>query len=336
MTDREGEGLLRRLRKAGLVVLLATLAVTALWWGAGRLTAASRSLTVRTLGGVEPSRPSSAPAEDGELRVLTWNLAHGRGDARPGLLRNWSGGSVEERAARLARIALILRQLDADVVVLNEVDFRSSWSGGLNQAEVLARAAGYPTLVQQTNYDVRLPFASFWFGNVLLTRLPVRGVERLAIPPHRRIERILVGAKRASLVRLDTGDGPVDVVPVHLEPRSEATRLGAVPVFAAAREREPAPMILAGDFNTSPAGWPGAADRTAVSELLERGWRSPRALGPPGPREWTFETFDLARAIDWVLVEPPLRAARARVIRGVGELSDHAPVVSAVMTDSVG
>lgn len=319
-------GRLGSLRRVLGVLLLALLVVTLLWWVGGRVTAESRRLAVREL------KVASGPLAraDSTLRILAWNLAHGRGDEGPGLLRNWRGGSAGERAARLARIADVLERADADVVVLNEVDFRSSWSGGVNQAEVLARAAGYPIRVEQRNYDVRLLLASFSFGNALLSRLPVREARWLDIPPHSRIEAAALGAKGASVVRIESPLGPVAVIPVHLEARSGRTRRAAVPVFRGVRAREPAPVILAGDFNASPAGWPGAAEPTLLGELLDLGWRSPRALGSPSPEEWTFPTYAPERAVDWILVEPPLRAGDVRVLKEVERLSDHAPVLAVV------
>lgn len=292
----------------------------------GRTTAGDRRLSVHRRDAAGVSAPDSAAAS--ELRVLAWNVAHGRGNAAPGLLRNFRGGSEEERVARLARIAAVLRRADADVVVLNEVDFDASWSGGLNQAEVLARAAGYRTRVEQRNYDARLPFATFSFGNALLARAPVRDARWVDLPPHSGLEALAAGAKSASVVRLDTRIGPVSVVPIHLEVRSAETRRAALPVLARLPGDESPPIVLAGDFNASPPGWPGAGDSTVVGELLDRGWQSPRARGAPGPVELTYPMFDPRRAIDWILVEPPLRVVEARVVDVDPELSDHAPVLA--------
>lgn len=317
------EGMARGRRILG-VLALAFLAVTLAWWSWGRITVDGRRLVVRRAAEVTAPPPDTAA----EIRILTWNLAHGRGDEGPGLLRNFRGGDLEDRIVRLGRIATVLRDADAHVVVLNEVDFRASWSQGLNQPEVLARTAGYGTWVQQTNYDLRLPFGVLSFGNAVLSRLPVREAGYVELPPHSRLEAIAVGAKAASILRLETTRGPISVVPVHLEPRSAETRLEAVPVFRRLASRESAPLILAGDFNSSPPGWPGAGERTAVGELLALGWRSLRASGGPGSGEWTYPTFEPARAIDWVLAEPPLEVVEARVVEAPDELSDHAPVLA--------
>ena len=326
------------LRRAGRILLLAVLALIVGWWAVGRITADSRRLEIHRVAVGEVGGSDPLGEGSGRIRVLTWNIAHGRGDVGYGLFRNFRGGGDEARLVRLIRIADVIRRADPDVVVLNEVDFQAVWSGGVNQAEILARATGFRIWVEQRNYDLQLPFAVLEFGNALLTSVPVDTASWLQIPPHRWLEAVTVGAKAASMIRLDAAVGPLGVIPVHLEVRGAETRRGAVPVLEEAREREPAPLLLAGDFNAAPPDWPqtgelaGATEveSTVVGALLERGWRSPRASGPPGPDAWTYPVPEPDRAIDWGLAEPPLEILEARVLRGTEGRSDHAPVLAVI------
>lgn len=345
-------------------IVLALLLLTAGWWAVGRVTAESRRLEVRHVavedaagsvgGGAAGDGPMVRALEDevegsgsegaGRIRVLTWNIAHGRGDVGYSLFRNFRGGGEETRLVRLFRIAQVIRSVDPDVVVLNEVDFQALWSGGVNQAEILARATGLRIWVEQRNHDLQLPFAVLEFGNALLTSIPLDTATWVRIPPHRWIEAAAVGAKSASMIRLDAPVGPLAVIPVHLDFRGTDTRMGAVPALERARERESAPLVLAGDFNAAPPAWPQTGDladvpgveRTVVGALLDRGWRSPRTLGPPGPEAWTYPVPAADRAIDWVLVEPPLEVLEARVLGGTAGLSDHAPVLSVIQVPGPG
>lgn len=323
--DREGRGAARRGAGAALLAL-ATLTVA--WAGVVRVTADGRALAVHPPA-AEGSATAARSATADTLRVLAWNIAHGRGDLVQGTLQNFRAGRAETRAARLAGIAGVIREADADVVVLNEVDFRAAWSHGLNQAEALARAAGYPARVEQRNFDFALLFADFAFGNAVLTRLPVRGVRPLALPPRSRVEAALIGAKSAAAVELRTAAGPVAVVPIHLEFRDEDTRVAAVEPILELADHAP-PLILAGDFNTAPGGWPRAHGPTAVDALREAGWHSPRAARDPARATLTFPSPDPAAAIDWVLAGPPLRVLDARVLTGRPTLSDHLPVLAVI------
>lgn len=318
--------------RLALAALGVFLLVAVVWWAVGRLGADDRRLEIRRTDIAADPGPAVDPSVLAdtltELRILTWNVAHGRGAAASGVFANWKGGGRQAREARLDSIGRVLRGLDAHVVILNEVDFRASWSRGVNQAAVLSRTAGYPIRVEQRNYDLRLPFAVFAFGNAVLSRLPVEEARWVDIPPHSGLEAALLGAKSASVVRLDAGSDGVSVVPIHLDPRSGDTRVAAVPVLKKLRAVEEPPLVLAGDFNAAPPGWAPEreADSTVVGELLEAGWRSPRASGERSPRELTYPVLDKSRALDWILVEPPLRVREARVLSGTEELSDHEAV----------
>lgn len=325
MDIERGRHRVRGWRAVAFVVLVLVVTSVA-WWAVGRLTLENRKVTVREWDGAV-----TAPADSlRTLRVLAWNIAHGRGDVGLGLFRNWWGGSPEVRIARMAHIADVVERVAPDLLILNEVDFDSHWSGGVNQAEVLARTLGYPYWVEQRNYDLRLPFATLSFGNAVLSRFPIESARWVDIPPHSGLEALVVGAKGASVVRFQTPAGPLAVVPVHLEVRSSDTRLSAVPVLDSLRLEEAVPIVLAGDFNSSPSEWPGGERETALGKLLDLGWRSPRAEGSPDPPEWTYPSYGLVRGIDWVLVAPPLQVLEARVVEGAQALSDHLPVISVV------
>lgn len=340
-----------RVRKTLTILMLAVAVLVLLWWAFGRITSGSRRVTLHHLpetsvigeASFQPSEVAAIPDSSSRvwetspdtgstfhLRLLAWNIAHGRGDVRQGWVNNWKGGTREERISRLMRISHFIHQVDADVVVLNEVDFSAEWSGGLNQAEIVARIDGYPWWVEHRNYDLHLPLHSYTFGNALLSRVPILTAEWIEIPPHSLVEAVILGAKSSSLVTLETGEGPLSVIPVHLEVRSRETRLSAAPVFDSVGRAEPHPVILAGDFNSSPSGWPGAHAGTLLDSILSLGWTSPRALGNPEPGELTFPTPNLQDARDWILVEPPLRVVEARVLHEAQDLSDHAPVLATI------
>lgn len=306
------------------VVLLSAFVITVLWWAWGRATASERRLALR-----EDPGAVAAQVDSGPIRILSWNIAHGRGDREPGLLRNWRG-SRSERLARLRRIADVIRNVDADVVVLNEVDFDAGWSHGVNQAQFLAEATGYPFRVEQRNFDVRTPFESWAFGNALLSRFPIEQAHWVELPAYSLLEEWLVGSKEAAVVVLDASGARIAALPVHLSFRSEETRLAAIPVLDSVAGALDPPLVLAGDFNTAPPGWPDVADTTAVGRLLELGWTSPRAVSAPTPAELTFPTYAPAESRDWILAELPLRMLESRVVEGAAALSDHAPVVAVV------
>ena len=116
---------------------------------------------------------SASPA----LRVVSFNLAHGRGPTDD----NWEEPGMD-KWDRIQKIAKLLKTLDADVVVLNEVDFNSSWSGGQDQAAAIATEAEYPYLVEQRNLDFRVLHRRWNFGNAILSKSPIHSAPGSLLP----------------------------------------------------------------------------------------------------------------------------------------------------------
>jgi endonuclease/exonuclease/phosphatase family metal-dependent hydrolase len=287
--------------------------------------AANRAVRPWTVVRVVAEDVATAPAEmvsPNRLLVVAYNIAHGRGQART----NWVDN--DERQARLGEIAGVLRDVDADIVVLNEVDFASVWSAHINQAESIARLAGYPYRVEQRNLDAAVPFVSLRFGNAVLSKYPIIDAQRVAYPGLRPWESMLVGHKEGVVATIMLPGGRwVRVAGVHLEHRDEGVRIASAEMIAALTGNDDVPLIAAGDFNSTRVDLPKARPvdgTTAVSRLLDgHAWKA-----RPGPMQATFPATDPDREIDWILATPQCTVGD-RSTTG-GDLSDHLAVIAEV------
>ena len=72
------------------------------------------------------------------LKVLTFNMAHGRGNSFHQLLQ-----STDETLGNLDAIALMLTREQPDVVALQEADGPSFWSGNFNHLAYLAERSSH-------------------------------------------------------------------------------------------------------------------------------------------------------------------------------------------------
>ncbi|MCG8653568.1 MAG: endonuclease/exonuclease/phosphatase family protein, partial [Pirellulales bacterium] len=117
-------------RRLLTLLLLGIVAVLVIPFGVSRARSSDRRLRLIQLDNV-----GQLPPRRRALRIACYNIAHGRGLAAS----NGAGGTKQQRLERLDAIADQLRQMDADVVVLNEVDFDCSWSQHVDQAAYLAR-----------------------------------------------------------------------------------------------------------------------------------------------------------------------------------------------------
>ncbi len=310
--------LFRRLLPA--VILLVAIVIVPYGWS--RIASPWRRVSVQT------HRVSPASESVGEpFRVACFNMAHGRGLANS----NWKGGSREDRKKRLDQIADLLKELDADVVILNEVDFDSSWSFSVNQARYLAERAGYSYWAEQRNLDLRVVAWKWRFGNALLSRYPIVGASVIELPDYSSIETLLAGKKRVLNCTMRLHDQRVRVVAVHLCQRSEANRARSADMITKLASSDEVMTIVAGDFNSTPSGfpntesdatWGNAIDRFDASALFQRYPKRPsNSLD-----QFTFHSTHPITTIDWILIPKQSRMLEYRVVPTT--LSDHRPVVA--------
>lgn len=337
--------------------VVAAVAGPLLYYAVDRVGAPARAVRVFDAGDGLPTA-TAAPG----LAVLAYNIAHGRG-AGPD---NFNDESLAERDARLHAIADVLR--GHDVVVLNEVDFDATWSHRVDQAETLARLAGYRHVAEQRNFDFAFPLFVYRFGNAILSRTPLERCRRLEYPARSPWEARLLGHKQGLVCETVVRGHRFALVAIHLEHRDEATRVRSAQ-YVLQQLDQGVDAVLAGDFNSAPPGVLGAepdpGGRTAVGLLLTQGGYHTTAEGvldvtvtptfptaaaddslrassseAPGPAvsglrpgEPGSSSFEPRKRIDWVLVPRTWQILKERVWSS--RLSDHAALWALVAPPGV-
>jgi len=301
-----------RLRWAVRVALLLIVFVMG-WYLIGRATAGSRAIVQSG-----EDTPTPTQAWDGEnLRVVAYNIAHGRGLSES----NWAG----DRNGRLAEIADLLIELDADIVVLNEVDFDSSWSGRKNQARLIADRAGYLWVTEQTNYDLSLPLFRLRFGNAILSRFPIVDSQRFDYPAVWWAESVGFGQKHGLWCQVELSpEQSVRVVAVHLDTRDAQVRIDSAEAIRQLALSPGPPIIVAGDFNSVPAGAghpPSAIDIVRSTQGMEQ---TQSYFDSAIPLAGSFPSNQPTRLIDHIAAQLPWHLTSFEVVSS--PLSDHCPV----------
>jgi endonuclease/exonuclease/phosphatase family metal-dependent hydrolase len=227
------------------------------------------------------------------LRVLSYNIHHGRG----------TDGTID-----LPRLARVIRLADADLVALQEVDERTTRSGGIDEAAELARLTGL-----RMAFGPQIDYLGGRYGQALLARCPLGPptVHELPGLGGDREQRIAVAAV------VDHPRGRLTFVGTHLHHLStEARAAQARALVTAFADTER--CILAGDINALPGSEPLA--------ILGEAWQLV-AAGDEAPP--TFPAGQPTRAIDHVFVRP---AADFDVLdlRVLDEpvASDHRPLLA--------
>jgi endonuclease/exonuclease/phosphatase family metal-dependent hydrolase len=202
------------------------------------------------------------------------------------------------------RVADVLREIDADVVGLQEVDARPGHGSDSEQMDFLARRLGLtaiagPTIVRHDGT----------YGNALLTRRPVRDVRPIDLTFYRREPRGAIDAD------LDVDGALLRVVVTHLglSPRERRWQVQKLVQHLGAGPRDG--VVVCGDINE----WFG------VGRPLR--WLH-RALGRC-PALRTFPARLPLFALDRVWVRPreAMLGARAHASPTARVASDHLPCV---------
>jgi endonuclease/exonuclease/phosphatase family metal-dependent hydrolase len=263
------------------------------------------------------------------LRLGTYNIAHGRG----GVLgaSKWDGGNKKDKVQRMKDMGDLLKQENLDILILNEVDFSAIWSGQFDQARVMAETMELPVLVEQRNIDAGSCFVNVIFGNAILSRFPLAYAEAVRFPAMNKKERVLAGNHDGLLCTFTLPDGEkLQVMAVHLEVRSEATRIQCAMHSLELKKKTDSPLVVLGDFNSSPTGYEASQNiggKNAMDILLAEGNFITLPDGPQAREQehYTFSSENPKWVIDWILSDGTWIPDSKKVL--TTPLSDHLPVV---------
>jgi len=315
--------------KFALRIIFIVFAFTLVWYGSSRLGSEGKAVTSYTLRSIQTDKQSS---KQDYLHVAAFNIAHGRGPALDA--SNWQGRSISEDKKHLDEIAIFLKDLELDIVVLNEVDFSAAWSNQINQAKYIAEKAGFRHIVEQRNIDIGVPLFNFKFGNAILSKHPIKETHHLKFEPYSALENIIAGNHNAVCAVIDSPRGTIGVIAVHLESRSASHRLTAAKEIRRFSEKFGHATVAMGDFNSAPKEHSNAttseAGENAISYLLEDSeFESDRRV-KDHQRYYTFPAEEPNRVIDWILVNKDYDVTNFKTVNT--NLSDHL-LISAKLRD---
>jgi endonuclease/exonuclease/phosphatase family metal-dependent hydrolase len=255
-----------------------------------------------TAADVSPGKESV----DAGIKVMTLNLAHGRGEHFHQMLLD-----DETTLGNLDQISELLISEAPDVVALQEADGPSFWSGDLNHVAYLASQGHYRQSVRGVHADG--PGLSY--GTALISRVGLQQPESVAFDP--AYSFMPKGFVVSTIVWPDGSGIEVDIVSLHLTFSSEQVRRKQAAELIDVLQVRNRPVIIMGDFNTE---W--QSENSSVQFITE-------ALGLSAyqPEMTGLETFPgLGRRLDWILVSPDFEFRSYRLLPDI--VSDHRGVIA--------
>ncbi len=252
---------------------------------AGLLLGGCRSASSETPPSQADDAADRAP---GQLTVLTLNIWHDQ----------------EDWPRRRELILDQLQKLEPDVVCLQEVLQKPGFP---NQARTLAEGLGY----EVSFVSVDSVGAAKRYGNAILTRHPILEENGKVLEPK-------TDYRVAAHVRLSFEGRPVNVYSTHLHYSGEgdgaevrSAQIRDLIAFVEATRRD-APVIVAGDFNTTP----GAAELDLLSPLLADAYAAVHAeqAGEERPTTLNPQAGHTPRFIDYIFHSAALEPTAAEIL----------------------
>lgn len=264
-----------------------------------------RAAAVLALAATLVSCSTHAVSPPAELRVLVFNIHAGK-----------DAGGVDN----LGRVAALVRETRADVVLLQEVDRLTTRSGNVDQLRELERGTGYHGAFGRT-----LDYQGGEYGIALLSRWPIVHDTLVPLridPPQQRAggsyePRGMLAARVAMPGR------ELRVINTHLDAsRDDHYRRQEVAQVAAQLDSiaglAGGLAIAGGDFNAEPGT---ATHRAMTAEGVRDAW----AACGDGGSGYSFPASAPVKRIDYLFIANAAECASARVL--VTEASDHRPLL---------
>jgi endonuclease/exonuclease/phosphatase family metal-dependent hydrolase len=265
-------------------------------------------------GNFAPQRwTASAPKS---LRIVDWNI---------------------DRGQHLQGVTDFLVGVNADILILQEVDLNARRTHRLNIAETIARKL-------EMNYVFGREFQELvqgskdspaYHGQTTLSKWPISKPRLIRFSkqsnfwqPHWFLPKIepfqeRLGGRIALVAEINVGGRKLVTYNLHLESRgSNALRISQLAeVLSDAKDCDSdCPVLVAGDFNLD------ASKAPAAQQLAKAGFQDSVASrgSPTTPSRGLFESSS-CRRIDWAFIRGPLRASSGHVHANV-KASDHYPI----------
>lgn len=325
----------------GLFILLAFIAWAGYPWSLN-----SRKSTVESIS-LEPKEMNDPEEHPAVIKIMTWNIGflYGKGSEGPG----YEYKPKEFYDERLKKIASQIKEWNADIICLQEIDFKSHRSHGIDQAQFIAMEAGYPYVAEATSWDANyIPFpywptsrhfGSMKSGGAILSKYPIvrHEVELLAKPAsHAWWYNIFYLHRYLQNAVIQVGETKFSVVNLHLEAFDKSDRQTQIRHLLAKIKSEKVDFV-AGDFNMVPASAAKKRNFPQSTDDYEND-RSFELMRESGmleaiPEEiyskdeslyFTFPSWKPDRRLDYIFYRQNRKMMRAEVMNS--NISDHLPL----------
>lgn len=242
------------------------------------------------------------------LRVMTLNIAHGRGDGI---------NQIFQKTATLQKnLELIGKSLNTntiDVAALQETDISAWWSGGRNQVELIMEQGAFPYYVHGGHAVIK----GIIFGTALISHQPLMNCRSHAFHPS---PPTLTKGFVLADIRSKTGKA-ITLVSAHLDYSRKSVRKQQIDEMIELIRNKDHPLIVMGDFNCS---W--TSKENTLRRMAER--LRLKTFRPKQEDETTWTYPSGKTRLDWIFISKELEFLQFKVLDEI--ISDHKGVFAEI------
>ncbi len=289
------------------------------------------------------------------LRVLTWNLAFAHGQGSEGV--NYIPKTRLEHLDTLRKMGELIKELDVDIVLFQEIDWNSHRSQNIDQVEFLASRTGLVHAARALSWEVNyLPFPylpiQHHFGRIksggaVISRIPLEeNIVHLFEKPSSRpwwYKRVYL-FRYSQAVSLKIKGKSFWILNQHLEAFDKISRQEQAKQVAkivnVLVKKESQVLALGGDLNAIPpetrfdGQYHGDSREIYENDSTIDIFRSLSGFKDSISDEeyllnekhyYSYPSHDSDRRLDYLFVNDKFKVVSARVVTEAGALSDHLP-----------
>ena len=219
------------------------------------------------------------------------------------------------------RTAKLIKSLELDVFGLNEVFEQGPGEQYSKQTEKIASTIGYEYYAFSVGCKMEWSDSVDVIGNAIVSKYPIKSVETtpvLAPNENERVPEQNLWYENRVIVKTVVSIKNIDIVFIATHfGLNKSERLRMVDSLIDIINTESRPIILMGDFNTSP-------DNEELAPLLKKLNNVAETVGKK--YEKTFESSNPSVTLDYIFVTKNFKVVDFQVVNKI--LSDHFPITA--------
>jgi len=198
--------------------------------------------------------------DDSKIKVMSWNVSFFFGPGSEGL--KYEHAEKNEYEKKIMSAINLIKSVNPDILLIQEIDFKSYKSSYMNQVEILAQELGYNYAYARTwkiNYlpypkgRLKNHFKDIDSGGAIFTKFPMtKNYVHLLERPKDFILKLFYPHRYAQCVTLKIGDSEYQIINTHLEAFKKKNREKQAKELKEIALSQSSLLLIGGDFNTTP------------------------------------------------------------------------------------